>query len=385
MLIFCMGTLAEAQPSSHKRLVIFKTTVDRANETLTIRGQGFGKHAPQVLCEKHPMTVVSATDTEVVVYFPAAVADGTYLLTVMKGASQKDRDVFNFAVQGAPTASGVKETEVGPPGPQGEPGPQGPVGPTGPQGEPGPQGPVGPTGPQGSQGPTGPSGPQGPQGAQGVKGDTGAMGPQGGTGAAGAKGDTGSAGPQGAMGVAGPKGDTGATGSQGDPGATGAKGETGAAGPQGEVGPTGAKGDVGAVGPQGETGVTGPQGPQGPAGVTGVKGDVGAVGPKGETGATGPQGQAGAAGVSLYERVVSAFPIAAMNGNTTRTVMVACPAGKKVMGGGYESSNVNIALHPVASYPSSEVAWTVTMRLSQVTAVMVPFELRAYAVCAAFQ
>ncbi len=354
VMILCAGTLAEAQSSSKKQLVIYNTTVDRVNETLTIRGQSFGTAAPQVLCETYEMTVMSASETELVVYMPAAVPDGTYLLTVAKGPSVNDRANFNFAVQ---TAS-AKEVVVGPPGPQG------------PQGEAGPQGLQGPTGAQG------PVGAQGLQGATGVKGDTGADGAKGDTGAAGAQGETGAAGPQGETGAVGPKGDTGAAGPQGEAGAVGPKGDTGATGAQGETGATGARG---------ETGASGPQGDSGPAGSKGDTGATGASGPQGPQGAQGPQGPAGAPGVSLYERVVLAFPIAAMNGNTTRTVIVGCPAGKKVMGGGFESSNVNIALHPVASYPSSDAAWVVTMRLSTVTAVTVPFELRAYALCAAFQ
>ncbi|EIO9330476.1 prophage tail fiber N-terminal domain-containing protein, partial [Salmonella enterica] len=74
------------------------------------------------------------------------------------------------------------------PGPQGEPGPQGPKGDPGPQGEPGPQGPKGDPGPQGGPGPKGDPGPQGvpgpkgdpgPQGEPGPKGDPGPQGPQG--------------------------------------------------------------------------------------------------------------------------------------------------------------------------------------------------------------
>ena len=50
------------------------------------------------------------------------------------------------------------------------------------------------------------------------------------------------------------------------------QGPTGATGPQGEQGPKGDTGDIGPQGPKGDTGATGPQGPQGPAGATPVKG-----------------------------------------------------------------------------------------------------------------
>ncbi|EJP7965029.1 prophage tail fiber N-terminal domain-containing protein, partial [Salmonella enterica] len=88
------------------------------------------------------------------------------------------------------------------PGPQGEPGPQGPKGDPGPQGEPGPQGPKGDPGPQGEPGPQGPKGDPGPQGGPGPKGDPG---------------------PQG---VPGPKGDPGPQGPQGIPGKDGGGGGT---------------------------------------------------------------------------------------------------------------------------------------------------------------
>ena len=106
----------------------------------------------------------------------------------------------------------------------------------GPQGIPGPRGPIGPAGPQGPTGATGPIGPQGPVGPAGATGATGPIGPQGPTGATGA---TGPIGPQGPI------------------------GETGPAGPQGPAGPTGATGATGPQGPAGPTGATGPEGPAG--------------------------------------------------------------------------------------------------------------------------
>lgn len=62
-------------------------------------------------------------------------------------------------------------TVEGPPGPQGEIGPEGP---RGPQGDIGPQGATGPEGPSGPQGATGP---EGPPGARGLQGEIGPQGP----------------------------------------------------------------------------------------------------------------------------------------------------------------------------------------------------------------
>jgi hypothetical protein len=102
------------------------------------------------------------------------------------------------------------------------------VGPPGPQGIPGP---IGPTGPIGAHGPTGPQGPQGN------------------------KGDTGPQGPQGLPGITGPQGP------QGDPGTNGAQGPQGNVGLTGPQGPKGDPGTNGAQGPQGNVGPVGPTGP----------------------------------------------------------------------------------------------------------------------------
>lgn len=144
------------------------------------------------------------------------------------------------------------------------------------------------TGPQGPQGPSGPQGPAGPQGAQGVKGDTGATGPQG---------------PQGATGATGPAGPQGLKGDTGDTGATGPKGDTGATGNQG---------------PQGATGSTGPAGPQGP------------------TGPTGPQGQQGIPGLSGLQ-YITGIPLTLIR-QETGTAIATCPAGLKVISGGYNTT-----------------------------------------------
>jgi Collagen triple helix repeat (20 copies) len=108
-------------------------------------------------------------------------------------------------------------------GPKGEQGPPGPQGSKGDQGLPGVAGVTGPKGEQGVAGPVGPKGEQGPPGPQGPKGD---QGPPGQAGLQGAKGD---------------KGD------KGDKGEQGVKGEQGPAGPPGPAGPQGAKAEASSV------------------------------------------------------------------------------------------------------------------------------------------
>lgn len=93
------------------------------------------------------------------------------------------------------------------------------------------------------------------------------------------------------------------------------------AGPQGPAGPAGPQGAAGPAGPQGGTGPMGPQGIAGPPG------------PSGSVGPAGPVGPQGPAGVSGQEIVWQDFPYAPMPGN--QSAFVECPAGKKVMGGGW--------------------------------------------------
>jgi hypothetical protein len=135
---------------------------------------------------------------------------------------------------------------IGPQGPEGEPGVQGP------QGEVGPQGEIGLTGPQGEPGADstvpGPQGEQGPQGETGLQGEQGLQGAQG---EQGIQGEVGAQGEQGIQGIQGIQGDQGIQGIQGVKGDTG---DTGATGPTGETGPAGADGADGPAGPGVPTG-----------------------------------------------------------------------------------------------------------------------------------
>jgi hypothetical protein len=269
-------TLASVLPTVKvAELVILSTAVDRVNQTLTIHGQGFGPQPPQVWCETYSMTVLSATDSQVVVFLPAALPDGTHLLTVVRGPSENDRASFH--------------AHVGTPG-------------------------------------------QGPAGAAGPKGDIGPAGPKGDTGAAGAKGDTGATGPAGPAGAAGPKGDTGATGPQGVQGAAGLPGAQGPAGPQGLTGPQGLVG------------------PQGPAGI-----------------------------ITGHQVVSTALSTVTLTGVQSTTAFATCPTGKRVFGGGYETTGTSV-LQPVSMYPTTVSTWSVTLRHNQPDATAT-FGFRVYAVC----
>jgi hypothetical protein len=186
------STLAHAQKrvlstaldveQSKGEMVILSTSVDRVNQTLTVQGQGFGSHAPQVWCETFAMTVVSATDNQLVVFLPSGVPDGTHLLTIVRGPSDNDRASFNMHVYTPGQGPAGPAGPAGPKGDTGAVGPAGATGATGPAGPAGADGSTGPVGPKGDTGATGATGPQGPVGPQGPQGPVGPQGPAGLTG-----------------------------------------------------------------------------------------------------------------------------------------------------------------------------------------------------------
>lgn len=126
-------------------------------------------------------------------------------------------------------------------------------------------------------------------------------------------------------------------GIQGPQGPQGATGPAGPTGPQGAVGLQGAKGDTGA------TGATGATGPAGPRGETGTAGAPGTRGPKGETGATGATGTQGTPGLSAYEVLTHSVNVPS-DFQGAGTLVYSCPVGKKVIGGGGDSSDANFIL-----------------------------------------
>jgi hypothetical protein len=111
------------------------------------------------------------------------------------------------------------------------------------------------------------------------------------------------------------------------------------------TGPKGEKGDAGAKGEQGERGAPGQPGAKG------AKGDPGA------------QGEPGPAGVSGIERLSTSFVV--QRGRYV-AVPLACPLGKRVIGGGADIRNTifpgPIELPVIVSNgPSGDDAWTVTV------------------------
>ena len=122
--VLLLGSPLFAQPSSSnssKQLIVTSASVDRLNDTVTLKGSGFGNKKPTVFCELTQMTVLSATDEELLVAFPASVLDGTYLFTVARGNGTSERATF-FVTTNRPQ---ILEGQPGPAGAQGPKGDKG--------------------------------------------------------------------------------------------------------------------------------------------------------------------------------------------------------------------------------------------------------------------
>ena len=187
-------------------------------------------------------------------------------------------------------------------------------------------------------------GQRGPVGATGQQGEVGPVGAQGPTGPTGATGATGATGPRGSQGPVGPAGAAGAPGAQGDPGAQGAQGDPGPQGPQGDPGP---QGPQGSPGPQGAQGIPGPSNSQVPAALSGTS-------------------------------------AAGLNAGQTYSLTSTCPAGTKILGGGYSytlSTPAQANRVSVSSYPSSTTEWTAFVRVNSNLGAAVTISLAVYAVC----
>ncbi|WP_199548951.1 hypothetical protein [Streptomyces sp. N35] len=107
---------------------------------------------------------------------------------------------------------------------------------------------------------------------------------------------------------------------------------------------------------KGEKGDPGtPGGPAGPAGPAGPEGPEGAEGAEGPEGPAGKDGAAGKDGVSGWEKVSGTYTALTAGGNDKN---VACPAGKKVLGGGIDVASTDYSDFGIrASMPYGDTAW----------------------------
>ena len=104
-LISCAHvTTAVATPAP--QLVITSAAFDESNNHLVITGQNFSWPAngsghgtpPVVTLDLMPLTVVSATSTEIVASLSGNFPEGTYLITVSRGQGAVDNGAFAVAI-----------------------------------------------------------------------------------------------------------------------------------------------------------------------------------------------------------------------------------------------------------------------------------------------
>ena len=192
------------------------------------------------------------------------------------------------------------------------------------------------------------------------------------------RGDQGLPGVPGASGVPGtpglpgtaPDGEPGAPGDIGSPGIPGEQGPPGPIGETGSIGPIGPEGPLGQPGETGSSGAKGEKGAQGEGGQKGDPGEPGAIGPSGPSGPTGPPGpQTGV-------QVVTAS--SAFNDLATKSATAQCPAGFRIIGGGFVPNPGNSnELSIQSSFPTTTPqAWTASG-----INVEGPWQIVAFAVC----
>jgi hypothetical protein len=132
----------EDKSDSSRPLLIVSAHADLLNAQILILGTNLGGSSASVTLDGMPLTVESASASQIVAVLPASVAavPGSYLMTVARGNGEPQHDEFVLTV-----------------GAVGEKGPQGLKGETGAPGAPGGVGPAGAQGAKGDIGPIGPS------------------------------------------------------------------------------------------------------------------------------------------------------------------------------------------------------------------------------------
>ncbi len=94
-------------------------------------------------------------------------------------------------------------------------------------------------------------------------------------------------------------------------------------------------------------------------------------------GPTGPQGPAGAPGLSAVERVETS---SANNSTSPKVVQIACPVGKRLIGGGARVNGGSPKVALGASFPDNDNIYRATA--SEADAFIPAWSLTVYAICA---
>jgi hypothetical protein len=187
-------------------------------------------------------------------------------------------------------------------------------------------------------------------------------------------GPAGPVGPAGPQGVQGPKGDPGETGLKGDPGMMGAAGLNAEL----AVTPLDAGVDGSPCPAGGARLVSGDAGVIVCNGLDGAPGSVGATGAPGQPGSTGATGATGLAGWQRVSVVTNNDTLVA-NGEVVR--FVNCPAGKRVLGGGFVVFGATGRWVSTSNGPTSDTQWAIAMANLGGGAI-VAARTEAWAICA---
>ncbi|MBA3376765.1 MAG: hypothetical protein H0U00_13305 [Actinobacteria bacterium] len=99
--------------------------------------------------------------------------------------------------------------------------------------------------------------------------------------------------------------------------------------------------------------------------------------PAGPTGPQGPAGPAGAPGVSAVERVEATSP---NNSTISRSIQIACPVGKRLIGGGARVNSGSFKVALIAAFPDNDNIYRAAA--AETSAFAPSWSLTAYAICA---
>jgi len=86
--------------------------------------------------------------------------------------------------------------------------------------------------------------------------------------------------------------------------------------------------------------------------------------------------------VTGYQIVSTALTTQTLTGGATTVVLVTCPIGKRVFGGGFDVPNSPaVPVHPVSMFPPTDNTFRVILRLDLDPTTTATFQFRVYAVC----
>jgi|ERR1043165_531894 len=127
---------------------------------------------------------------------------------------------------------------------------------------------------------------------------------------------------------------------------------------------------------QGPAGQQGPIGPVGPMGPQGLQGEQGSQGEPGAQGLQGIQGPAGISGLEVVRTVSRVENEPRIDG------YAACPAGKRVLAGGYALGSNNLNTSVFTSGPYSSTEWVVSAATNDYPNPRSVLTLDVFAICA---